>query len=238
MARGRPCCRRRESNESRLRHPDRPAGGQHLRRPARAQTRPDAMPNHLLSPNGQQTKWVPAGKVYFPGFASPERGSDLISLGSSGAGRPAKHLYGLDRAGQSPGPLPRRPQPACQGRDQNAAARSRNTVSSPTRGPFKLPTAAGSFHWERHGSSFLRTCGWGGCAKSFSSFQRRFRLQAKRAGGDSEPSRSRPRRSNGSRFRPLATGPNQIAGVLPGPTPTGGAQAPWRLVGDSSGPRV
>jgi len=92
------------------------------------------------------------------------------SLGSLEAGPPAKHLYGLRRAGQSPVPLHRRPQPACQPRDQTPRSGPETLFSTPTRDPFKLRTAAGSFLAERHGSSYLRTCVWGGCAKVFDSF--------------------------------------------------------------------
>jgi hypothetical protein len=54
---------------------------------------------------------------FFP-FSRPQnRNSDLISVGSSDAGHPAKHLLGLNRAVQSAGPLPLAPQPVFQPRD-------------------------------------------------------------------------------------------------------------------------
>src|ERR1035438_2650184 len=54
-----------------------------------------------------------------------------------------------------------RPQLTFQGRNQTLPPGPETHGSSPTRYPFKLRTAA------HGGSSFLRTCGWGGVAKLF-----------------------------------------------------------------------
>lgn len=125
--------------------------------------------------------------------------SGLISLGSADAGRPAKHLCGLNRVSQSMGTRPLMPQLTFQPRDRTPRDGPETLCSAPTRYPFKLRTAA------HLGSSFLRTCGWGGVAKFFSFVG--YDRELKRAGGDSEPFCSRPRRSNTARDRPLAVCP-------------------------------
>src|SRR5579862_7332796 len=99
------------------------------------------------------------------------------------------------------------PQPAFQLRTQTVWSGPETLCSTPKRYPFKSKTAA---HW---GSSFLRTCGWGGVAKI-------------------------PIGSLVMSVRPLASVPNQIGGVLPCPTQTGGAQAPGSWVCDWCGHRV
>ena len=73
------------------------------------------------------------------------------------------------------------------------------------------------------GSSFLRTCGRGGCAKN--QFPRDVARQVNEPGAAASRS-SRPRRPNTRRGGPLATAPIQGTGFLPRPTPTQGALAP------------
>ena len=109
-------------------------------------------------------KMIPLRKSFsFPFFRLGNGSSDLISIGRSEAGPPAKHPYGLRRAGQSLGPLPLGPQPACQPRDPTPRSGPETLFSSPTRDPFKLISAVPS----GRDSSFLRTCVWGGGAKLF-----------------------------------------------------------------------
>ena len=98
-------------------------------------------------------------------------------------GRPAKHLYGLNRVSRSlivrPGP----PQLRFPGtRDPTPHPGPETHDSKPTRYPFKSKTAA------HGGSSFLRTCGWGGVAKLFLIlFAGGLWLRVKRAGPVASP---------------------------------------------------
>ena len=92
-------------------------------------------------------------------------------------GRPAKHLYGLSRVRQS---LVVRPNLGLLSRD---AIKRRVPVQKlyyrkPIRYPFESKPAA------HRGSSFLRTCGWGGVAKFFYNFLSRVGdgCELKRAG--------------------------------------------------------
>ena len=116
-------------------------------------------------------------KCIFPFSVQPTQRSGLISIGSTD-GRPAKHLYGLNRAGRSPA-LKAEPQPAFQGRDQTPRPGPETLCSSPIRYPFKSKSVA------HLGSSFLQTCGWGGIAQFI--FVCWLWLRVKRADGESEP---------------------------------------------------
>ena len=129
--------------------------------------RPGTVQKHLLSPDGQQIKSIPAGKDYFPLLRPTNELSDLISISSSDVGRPAKHLCGLNRAGRSSG-LKGRTSTGFPGTRSNAVSRSRNSVSSPTRDPFKLRTATGSFLAEGPAPVF---CGRAVGAESPNSFR-------------------------------------------------------------------
>ena len=75
-------------------------------------------------------------------------------------GRPAKHLIRTPVDESEPG-RETKPQLTFQGRDQTSRPDPETHGSKPTRYPFKSKSAA------HGGSSFLRTCGWGGVAKLF-----------------------------------------------------------------------
>jgi hypothetical protein len=87
-------------------------------------------------------------KFLFPFSVQRTKLSDLISIGSSdmacraralaAAGSPAKHLFGLKRAGQSVVPKPLAPQPAFQRCDLMPQPGPETLCSTPRRYPFKL----------------------------------------------------------------------------------------------------
>ena len=61
-------------------------------------------PNHLLSPDGQWEKKSVAEKFTFPSGETTERALQLdFVLVAWRRGPPANHLFGLSRAGRSPG---------------------------------------------------------------------------------------------------------------------------------------
>jgi hypothetical protein len=110
-------------------------------------------------------KKLPKGNSSFPLTGPPSGNSVFISELQLGRGRPAKHLFGLNRARQSPARA--EPHLAFQPRDQTPRDGPETYGSQPSGYPFKLkaapasPTLAG----RTCKSSFLRTCHWGGCSK-------------------------------------------------------------------------
>lgn len=135
-----------------------------------------------IKPGGSIGKMVPCRKSFLFRFGvSRTRAPTLFRLAARTLGRPAKHLYGLNRAAQSPAlqwnldRLARAVIPASAGPQPGPET----LCSSPTRFPFKMMTAVPP----GRDSSFLRTCVWGGCAKLFCSFQSDVPGEVKRAGG-------------------------------------------------------
>ena len=124
----------------------------------------------------------------------PMRLSGLISIYSSDLGRPAKHLYGLDRVSQS---LVVRP-------NLNLLSRAAIQRRVPVQKLDPVNPAASQASRRRlsrasRDSSFLRPCGWGGVAKLFFNSFRRLVMgpcgrppRVKTSRGDSEPDSSPP----------------------------------------------
>jgi len=85
------------------------------------------------------------------------------------AGSPAKHLFGLNRAGQSAGPMPLAPQPVFQPRDRTPRGGPETHSSTPLNYPFKLMSAARSFIAELQAPVFCGRALGADTPKSFRS---------------------------------------------------------------------
>src|SRR5271169_1469476 len=99
----------------------------------------------------------------FP-LASSERELRLNFASQLGQWSPAKHLFGLNRASQSPTLTPE-PRQTFQFPDQTPGNGPETHRSQPSGYPFKTNDGCPILSRRVRGSSYLWTCHWGGCSK-------------------------------------------------------------------------